>query len=541
MKSIIIGKMSQNYGPEYSSQRNPFLNETNQYPEPEVQYPTRPVDIRYTETVALDDGPQNDQPDSSKGRNYENVDLVQEILTDRELLLSKAFYFFFYAAFGSLFPLMGVYFKQMGMSSVQSGILTGVRPFIEIFSAPFWVGFADRFNKGKLLLMGSIFSWIVFTSAMAYIRPPAVACVKFNESHHILYTPYLDESDKDFEMSVTPKKRVKREEIAGSDRVGLDLVSRVKRDSDFPNSNRHKLPPKHVVGMSPIAIDYTLNYNKDIHASYVSPPFSTLVYKWEDVENVFFLLLLLVLIGEVFSAPAITLADTVTLNYLGENIDNYGRQRMFGSVGWAISMFFVGMALDSATSFKNHPCGPHESERNYKVCFTIFAFLMVLAALVAYQFVFPDSECVVNLSNEVPLQKIEPLEPKSIFNTAAPINPPSGLHNAKKFEFLDKWKSAVFAQRTRDLPEWMEVMKTFNNLRYGAFLFVVWFMGVGIGLVFTFLFWHLQDLGGTPTLFGMASVINHISEIIAYFYSLQFIKDYGHTKVSTLEAHRQRN
>ena len=59
-------------------------------------------------------------------------------------------------------------------------------------------------------------------------------------------------------------------------------------------------------------------------------------------------------------------------------------------------------------------------------------------------------------------------------------------------------------------------------------------MGLGIGLVFAFLFWHLQDLGGTPTLFGLASVINHISEIIAYFYSFQLIKELGHTRVLCL-------
>jgi hypothetical protein len=31
-------------------------------------------------------------------------------------------------------------------------------------------------------------------------------------------------------------------------------------------------------------------------------------------------------------------------------------------------------------------------------------------------------------------------------------------------------------------------------------------MGCGVGLVFTFLFWHLQDLGGSPTLFGNKSL-----------------------------------
>ena len=30
------------------------------------------------------------------------------------LFVGKVFYFFFFSAFGSLFPLMGVYFKQLG-------------------------------------------------------------------------------------------------------------------------------------------------------------------------------------------------------------------------------------------------------------------------------------------------------------------------------------------------------------------------------------------------------------------------------------------
>lgn len=70
-----------------------------------------------------------------------------------------------------------------------------------------------------------------------------------------------------------------------------------------------------------------------------------------------------------------------------------------------------------------------------------------------------------------------------------------------------------------------------NNAPRISFLFVTWVMGFGVGLVFTFLFWHLQDLGGTPTLYGVASVINHISEIGAYFFAINVIKKFGHTKV----------
>jgi len=65
------------------------------------------------------------------------------------------------------------------------------------------------------------------------------------------------------------------------------------------------------------------------------------------------------------------------------------------------------------------------------------------------------------------------------------------------------------------------------------FMLVAWVMGIGIGLIFTFLFWHLQDYGGHPTLFGIASVINHVSEMGAYFYSFKIISQYGHVKVSS--------
>ena len=54
------------------------------------------------------------------------------------LALAKFFYFFFFAAFGSLFPLMAVYFKQLGMDASQAGFLIGIRPIIEYLATPFW-------------------------------------------------------------------------------------------------------------------------------------------------------------------------------------------------------------------------------------------------------------------------------------------------------------------------------------------------------------------------------------------------------------------
>lgn len=73
-------------------------------------------------------------------------DLVDKLFgaSDKDLNVVKVFYFFFYSAFGSLFPLMGVYFKQMGLSPSQCGLLVGVRPFVEFFSCSFWGKYAER-------------------------------------------------------------------------------------------------------------------------------------------------------------------------------------------------------------------------------------------------------------------------------------------------------------------------------------------------------------------------------------------------------------
>lgn len=806
---------------------------------------------------------------------------------NRDLLVSKIFYFFFYSAFGSLFPLMGVYFKQLGMNPAQVGILTGVRPFIEIFSAPFWSGLAERFQKGQLLLLFSLISWILFTHSLAGIRPPASACIAFNDTDYVLYIPYSandlsnvvsteeqleqqpetatgggsggDGSNQSNEMfmnkmptggstgspngdlseqeskdrvlaaeeneSVQGSRRrrrrrrrrhatpephhhhhwpsrssagARREQVAKPslslasrfaysieghrghddevvdgermsfyDQLGVDLdndfndvpygsAGTSDTDSGFDNSGsdddaaganirsshmpdenyaglgdvqdpdggdsreldqslgkslwryrrattsgsdyeggessdgepesrpasargygggrksssssngdeeddenaieqprsegnsmphdvdddhetrraegeedeklaklkqqreeeersgqeakeaeeeeqkrrkeeaekeqerqrlqqeqeqqqstnrtkkvyrqRHKTPPTHIVGMSPITVQYAVNYNKEKHSQFVTPMFSTIVYKLDDIKEVFFLLLLLISLGEFFSAPAITIADSITLQYLGENTDLYGRQRTFGSIGWAITLMLVGMALDNSTSIEGHPCGPHQRERNYSVCFTIFSLLMGCAFITATQFTFyyssnnrrtlngtggsqtlvtsttENDQIVTTTASDGTHTNVDDLyastRPREIFNTAPPVNapPPQGngeTSGKEKFEFLDKWKSAAFAQRTRELPEWVNVFRQFFRHPMAlTYLFITWFLGCGVGLVFTFLFWHLQDVGGTPTLFGICSVINHISEVLAYFFSSHFIKRFGHTRVS---------
>jgi MFS family permease len=68
------------------------------------------------------------------------------------------------------------------------------------------------------------------------------------------------------------------------------------------------------------------------------------------------------------------------------------------------------------------------------------------------------------------------------------------------------------------------------NVHFALYLLGVVCVGFGAGNVFAFLYWHLQDLGGSPVLFGMASVVNHAAEITAFFYTFEIINKYGYVK-----------
>lgn len=63
------------------------------------------------------------------------------------------------------------------------------RPFVEFLSAPFWGGLADRWQKGKLLLLASLSAWIVFTVPLGSVQPPATSCYVVQNHTAMLRTP----------------------------------------------------------------------------------------------------------------------------------------------------------------------------------------------------------------------------------------------------------------------------------------------------------------------------------------------------------------
>ncbi len=271
---------------------------------------------------------------------------------------------------------------------------------------------------------------------------------------------------------------------------------------------------------------------------FVKPQLKTsIVYEKEDVTHIFIVFLIFILVGEFFSAPAITLADQVTLQYLGttNQSDLYNRQRMFGSLGWGIAMFSIGILLDQSHQFTDHPCGlAGPDERNYSVCFTVYSILMTCAFVAATQFKFDYDE--TNYGEEIPLKSVLKSTVNHIrgskyqqFESKKFENEPDDSEQQQPEQIIHI--NTVVNLEETTLFKYKRLFEQCKSLKYFIFIFMIVFMGVGVGLVFTFLFWHLQDLGGTSTLYGIASIANHLSELVAYLFVSDIIAKYGHVKI----------
>ncbi|KAM5325584.1 major facilitator superfamily domain-containing protein 6 isoform 1-T3 [Glossophaga mutica] len=476
--------------------------------------------------------PSNETPSSTETAAIpeEEIDWIEKhcVKINNDLLISKVFYFFFYSAYGSLYPLLPVYYKQLGMSPSQSGLLVGIRYFIEFCSAPFWGVVADRFKKGKIVLLFSLLCWVLFNLGIGFVKPATLRCVPkipptahpTNSSHLLTILPtnssiitsprmrekrnlLLPNGPVMFETELNITETALNKTSAPTVEPQTDEITDHIKDLTLNPSTGTPAPPGNVTRETTTAIVAT---TKSLPADQV-----TLVYDQQEVEAIFLVILVVVIIGEFFSASSVTIVDTVTLQYLGKHRDRYGLQRMWGSLGWGLAMLSVGIGIDYThieVLVDGKGCKPPEY-RNYQIVFIVFGVLMTMALIVATQFRFRYNHFQnnENKGKEVEIPQVERNSP-----TESSEETPTTTGHSQTFSFWD-------------------LIRLLCSVQYGSVLFVAWFMGFGYGFVFTFLYWHLEDLNGTTTLFGVCSVLSHVSELTAYFFSHKLIELIGHIRV----------
>lgn len=226
---------------------------------------------------------------------------------------------------------------------------------------------STRFRQAKRILIMAILSWIIFTVAIGLIKPPPHSCWReMNSTHQVIERVGSYSTST---MKATVKLIVKRQVIKSPSSSALDktkesidrpnrilnstmttkitlssrrrkpkttkttttrttLPSNFNQEDDDIDSNEEDNPinENHQINFKPPSnINYLVPINKPhksmgnplsithTNISLVKPLASPILYDKKDVRNVFMVFLLLIIVGEFFSAPAITLAVSSSL------------------------------------------------------------------------------------------------------------------------------------------------------------------------------------------------------------------------------------
>lgn len=356
---------------------------------------------------------------------------------ERKHIPAKLFYFLYFSSLGALLPYLALYYKQMNLTPSQVGILMGLKPFVEFVCTPLWGAFVDRFKMGKSILLLSLFVTALSQFSLSLVAPAERLCT-------------------------------------------LNFISRSIEGGD----NSSEISP-HVGNFSSYWKDFVFV------SSVVNDKPWPLVYasKEDDMSQIpsttelFTILLIIIFISNIISSPSLALADTVTMQTLRPNVHLYGRQRLWGSVGWGVASFLVGALVTLSHHCPNPYTKP--SEINYSPCFYTFGALMLLSLLTSVKFKFAYS------SEDTKL--------------------------AKNGEIMDGFKRSI-------------------SIKYIMFLFTAFYFGILNAFMKTFLFWHLKDLGGTQLLFSIIAAVNCFAEVSVYLISDKIITRMGHNRVIHLAA-----
>ncbi len=78
------------------------------------------------------------------------------LFLDRLLFVPKAYYFLYFGAMACVSPFLVLYYRSVGLSGTQIGLLTGLAPIVTWLAAPLWGALADARQWHRTMLLGTM-------------------------------------------------------------------------------------------------------------------------------------------------------------------------------------------------------------------------------------------------------------------------------------------------------------------------------------------------------------------------------------------------
>lgn len=366
-----------------------------------------------------------------------------------DLLPVKIFYFAFIGALGVVLPYCAVFLKQIGLGAYQIGLISGIRPALGFISAPLWGSLADRFGIRRIVMIFSMLAWLAFYVGFYFIESP-----------DRLKDPYPNDA-------ILHRTHLRLKRSAGSLADNESIYDVMTTTTSLHECNYSVMLSKE---------------EQDLLKENIS-----WIYDPSEVYTVFIVCLLIICGGELFQSPTTALTDAATLQVLGtENLNQYGAQRAWGPIGWAISSLVAGSLL-SANRWTETICGIEISFSDYRIVAYVFIGIMIFGLAAAFKINFEATA------------------------------------TKKAADEDDEGKKVISPVHST-----LVIFKLFLNVHYGSWIMTAFYVGFLNGIIWGFLFWHIDNLGGSQLLMGIDGLVMCVFEFTAFFFVEHVIKLVGH-------------
>lgn len=436
---------------------------------------------------------------------------MKKIEINKQLLPMKAHYFLWNAGTGPVTPYMSSYARQLGFSSVIVGFIYTILPISGMLAKPFFGSIADRFRCQKFLflaaqlLTAAAFLGVLYSPKVDVSRQVQLSCYKnvpVLSTNSTISKCSIDEIKKvqswgtcklscgisdstanilciswklsEFCESNYSKTLSFTADIAKQDTELVDSSVKLKVNN-ITLDNRTFTPP---CTPNPFISTCNVDCNDSQINNMIPEPAidDTEVYGLYQFWN----LLILMVLGWIGQAIAVSVGDAICFELLGDKPSRYGYQRMFGSLGWGIVAALAGVLIDASSE--------GNSQKNYAVAFYMGAGFLVLDFVASLQVKYTQKKVSANICRDVGLLLL--------------------------------------------------------NVRVIIFLIWCIGVGMCTGLIWQFLFWLIEDLAGAngcsgltyvKTLEGLVQGCQSIfGETPFFFISGRIIKKLGHVHTMSL-------
>ncbi|XP_071489032.1 major facilitator superfamily domain-containing protein 6-like [Diadema antillarum] len=488
----------------------------------------------------------------------------------RALLPVKAVYFTHLAGLSSLVPYLPLFMGQLGLTATQIGLIRGLEPLLALVFTHLWGSIADSFNQHRAVLLTAIGGATVFLFGTFFVpaslplgystltnvthRPsvqtqlvslgPYRTTEPFQEAsattelptYLYISTPSVHSWDKE-NKSMPRSQSIMCDSICAifaerevcnfskSDTSStityqcsqpICFVQHDRRNNDeakmcngsessdpsdcmysdsicsecqperyWITEDGQRMPSEDIVcssnnrtpGSNAVLVNVSMDVSLDLLPS--NRNFSCRCHDTDaSLENqappgnssellsTFFLLLILVLFSRSFMCTTSPILHSTTMELLHQKHDDFGKQRIWGAFGWGAFSLISGVLID----YYNRKSADRFS--HFDPAFYLFLGFMLASAVAASFIVFPPQTSVKAQCQNIPLL-------------------------IRKPEIL-------------------------------GFLVMVCVLGMGFGVIGTFLFLYLQELHASHTLMGLTLTITCIAEIPFLFLSNRVIRFTGH-------------